>query len=99
MPAKPAARGPVCAVVVTYHPDQDFPARLRRIVPQVAATFIVDNGSSDAEMNMLRRIAGGAVTLVCNLQNLGGAPALNLGARRPSAEGLPCALPLDPDPN
>ncbi len=50
MPDQPAARGQVCAVVVTYHPDDDFPARLSRIVPQVAATFIVDNGSSDAEM-------------------------------------------------
>jgi len=48
MPDQPAARGQVCAVVVTYHPDHDFPARLTRIAPQVAATFIVDNGSSDA---------------------------------------------------
>ena len=40
MPDQPAARGQVCAVVVTYHPDHEFPARLRRIVPQVGTTFI-----------------------------------------------------------
>ena len=98
MPDQPAARGQVCAVVVTYHPDHDFPARLSRIVPQVAATFIVDNGSSDAEMAMLRDVAaGGAVTLVCNLENLGVATALNIGVRRAIALGFTWALLLDQD--
>jgi rhamnosyltransferase len=98
LPDQPAARRHVCAVVVTYHPDHDFPARLSRILPQVAATFIIDNGSSDAEMNMLRGVAaGGAVTLVCNLENLGVATALNIGARRAVAEGFTWALLLDQD--
>jgi rhamnosyltransferase len=98
MPDPPAARGQVCAVVVTFHPDQDFPARLSRIVPQVAATFIVDNGSSDADLNMLRGgAAGGAATLICNLENLGVATALNVGARRALAEGFTWALLLDQD--
>jgi len=88
MPDQPAARGQVCAVVVTYHPDHDFPARLGRVVPQVAATFIVDNGSSDAEMKMLRGVAAGGATLICNLENLGVAAALNIGARRALAEGF-----------
>jgi rhamnosyltransferase len=93
-----AAAHEVCAVVVTYHPDHDFPARLARIVPQVAATFIVDNGSSDEEMKLLRgAAAGGAATLVCNLENLGVATALNIGARRALAEGFTWALLLDQD--
>jgi rhamnosyltransferase len=98
MPDQPAARGQVCAVVVTYHPDQQFPARLRRIVPQVGTTFIVDNGSSDAGMQMLRgAAAGAAATLVCNFENLGIATALNIGARRAVAEGFAWALLLDQD--
>jgi rhamnosyltransferase len=98
MPDRPAARGQVCAVVVTYHPDRDFPARLSRILPQVAATFIVDNGSSDHEMTMLRgAAAGGAATLVGNLENLGVAAALNIGARRAAAGGFTWALLLDQD--
>src|SRR3984893_2476641 len=100
MPDRPAARGQVCAVVVTYHPDHDFPARLSRIVPQVAAAFIVDNGSSDAAIKMLRGVAagaGGAVTFVCNLENLGVATALNIGVRRALAEGFTWALLLDQD--
>jgi rhamnosyltransferase len=98
MPGPPAAHGQVCAVVVTYHPDRDFPARLRRIAPQVAATFIVDNGSSDTELRMLRgAAAGGAAALICNLENLGVATALNIGARGAVAEGFTWALLLDQD--
>lgn len=97
-PDRPAARTDVCAVLVTYHPDQDFPSRLNRIVPQVAATFIVDNGSSVAETNMLRGLAAGGTTgLICNLDNLGIATALNIGARRALAEGFTWALLLDQD--
>jgi rhamnosyltransferase len=98
MPDPPAARGEICAVVVTYHPDLDFPARLSRLVPQVASTFIIDNGSSDAEIKMLRGVASGAaITLVCNHENLGVATALNIGARRALAEGFAWALLLDQD--
>jgi rhamnosyltransferase len=98
MPDPPAARGEICAVVVTYHPEHDFPARLSRIVPQVASTFIIDNGSTDAEVKMLRGAAtGGAVSLVCNLENLGVATALNIGACRALAAGFKWALLLDQD--
>ena len=34
---------PVCAIVVTYHPDGGFP-NVARIAPQVGALVIVDNG-------------------------------------------------------
>ena len=89
MPDRPLAREYVCAVVVTYHPERDFPDRLCRILPQVAATFIIDNGSSDDEMNMLHGVAAqGVATLVCNRENLGVAAALNIGARRALAQGI-----------
>jgi rhamnosyltransferase len=95
---QPAARGRVCAIVVTYHPDDGFAARLGRIVPQVAATFIVDNGSTGTGMTMLRGAAAGAtVALICNSENLGVATALNIGARRALAEGFTWALLLDQD--
>lgn len=87
-----------CAVLVTYHPDADFPARLARIVPQVAATIIVDNGSSETELAMLRSTAARvAVSLLCNGKNLGIAQALNLGCRRALAEGYEWSLLLDQD--
>src|SRR5271165_4257829 len=98
IPDQRAARGRVCAIVVTYHPDRGFPARLGRIIPQVAATFIIDNGSSAAEVTMLRGAAADAtIALICNPENLGVATALNIGARRAFAEGFTWALLLDQD--
>ena len=97
-PAPPTARAPVCAIVVTYHPDRDIADRLERILAQVDATFVVDNGSSDAELRMLRDAAAGrAVTLLCNHENLGVATALNVGVRRALADGFTWALLLDQD--
>jgi rhamnosyltransferase len=98
IPDRPAAGGAVCAVVVTYHPDAGFPARLNRIIPQVQATFIIDNASSPAEFAMLRAAATqGAVTVIGNSENLGVATALNMGARQALAEGFRWALLLDQD--
>ena len=72
LPGRLPDRRHACAVVVTYHPDNGFPARLSRIVPQLDATVIVDNGSSDAELRMLRELSTyPSVTLICNFENLG----------------------------
>lgn len=88
----------VCAVLVTYHPDSGLGARLSRVLAQVGAAIIVDNGSTDAEMQMLReRCAGPAVTVICNLENLGIARALNIGIERALASGFCWALLLDQD--
>jgi len=98
LPDQPPARGQVCAVLVTYHPDSGFPARLSRIVPQVGATVIVDNGSTDAGLKMLRELsAAPAPTLVFNFENLGIARALNIGVQRALAGGYSWALLLDHD--
>ena len=93
-----AARGHVCAVLVTYHPDSGFAGRLHRVVPQVGATIVVDNGSSDEELRMLRELtACPSVTLICNSENLGIARALNIGVQRALAAGYSWALLLDQD--
>jgi len=98
LPDRMPARGQVCAVWVTYHPDGDVAARVRRVVPQVGATVLVDNGSSDAELGALRDLAlGASVTLVRNSENLGIARALNIGVERARAQGYPFALLLDQD--
>ncbi len=94
----PAARREVCAVLVTYHPDSGFPARVERVVPQVDATIIVDNGSAESAADMLRELsARPAVTAVFNRENLGIARALNIGMQRALAAGYSWALLLDQD--
>ena len=96
---RPADTRSICAVVVTYHPDMDFPVRLTRILCQVAATLVVDNGSSASELDMLRRATGGgaATILVENSENLGIARALNIGVHHAQSQGHAWALLLDQD--
>ena len=73
----------VCAIAVTYHPDSDFPVRMRRIIGQVGALVIVDNGSAAGTLAMLQGLAASpSTTLVSNAENLGVACALNIGIRR-----------------
>ncbi|MGC1386820.1 MAG: glycosyltransferase family 2 protein [Steroidobacteraceae bacterium] len=96
-PARAANAAEVCAVVVTYHPDGEFPERLARILPQVGALIIVDNGSNEAELRMLREIsADSTITLVPNPGNLGVARALNIGIQRAALKSS-WALLLDQD--
>ena len=95
---RPAANAGVCAVLVTYHPDGAFPDRLSSILPQVGSTVIVDNGSADAHLSMLRELCVlPALTVICNFNNLGIARALNIGIRRALAEGFSWAILLDQD--
>ncbi len=85
-------------MVVTHHPDGGFAGRVTRVHPQVGALVIVDNGSHDAELGMLRGLAAqGSVALVCNVDNLGVARALNVGVQRALAAGYCWALLLDQD--
>jgi rhamnosyltransferase len=88
----------VCAVVVTYHPDAQLPIRLRGISRQAERVVIVDNGSADGELAMLREIAADPrLVLVLNSENLGLARALNIGIQRAAAQGYSWALLLDQD--
>jgi rhamnosyltransferase len=92
------ATGNVCAIVITYHPDEALPERLDRIHPQVSGIVIVDNGSTDAEQQMLRDVASTrSIEVIFNGENLGVARALNIGIQRAAALGYPSVLLLDQD--
>jgi len=88
----------VCALLVTYHPDGEFPVRLRGISRQVGAIVIVDNGSAEAEVAMLRECAvDPAIALVLNSENLGVARALNIGIQQAALLGYSWVLLVDQD--
>jgi len=98
VPGQRANGNDVCAIAVTYYPDSEFPARLSRILRQVSALVIVDNGSGEAEIKMLRELAANpSITLVLNLDNLGIATALNIGIQRATTLGFAWVLLLDQD--
>ena len=98
LPEQSAEKPAVCAIVVTYHPDQDFGARLARVMCQVMATIIVDNGSAEPAASLLRTLcAAPGMTLIANGVNLGIARALNQGLRHALDSGYAWALLLDQD--
>jgi len=87
-----------CAVIVTYHPDDDFPKRARRIVAQVERVLIVDNGSSLPARSMLEEFCTEpGFQLLANADNLGVATALNQGMRWASHRGYSFVLTFDQD--
>jgi rhamnosyltransferase len=88
----------VCAITVAYHPDAKFPMRSERILREVGALVIVDNGSGDTELKMLRDLATNPlITLISNIDNVGIARALNIGIGRAITLGFKWALLLDQD--
>jgi rhamnosyltransferase len=98
VPARLTNGKEVCAIAVTYRPDSEFPARVSHVLRQVSALVIVDNGSGEAEIKMLREFAANPmITLVLNLDNLGIARALNIGIQRAVTLGFKWTLLLDQD--
>jgi rhamnosyltransferase len=88
----------VCAVVVTYHPDDRVLDNLAAIRPQVQGLVVVDNGSSEEKRNRLRLAASEVgFALIENGDNLGIAAALNIGAKWAQAEGYGWVALFDQD--
>ena len=86
------------AVVVAFHPKPDLAGELLRLLDQVSAIVVVDNGSCPGELS-----AGddprfeGRLEVIANGENRGLATALNQGLRRARERGAGWALTLDQD--
>jgi rhamnosyltransferase len=94
----PPTKETICAIYVTFHPDAKFPQRMARIALQVAHVIIVDNGSNEEAVTMLRTLCEPRkVELIENKENLGVATALNQGARCAIGQGYAWALTVDQD--
>jgi rhamnosyltransferase len=91
-------RDNTCAVIVTYHPDEGFPERLRKVEAEFSLIIVVDNGSQILAVEMLRRLSNSPhIILVENRHNLGIAAALNQGVKLASREGLQWVVTFDQD--
>jgi rhamnosyltransferase len=70
----------ICAIVVTFNPDNEFFSRVSKIASQVDNVLIVDNNSEDVAVQMLCKLSSAAsYYLISNKNNLGVASALNIG--------------------
>jgi len=88
----------VCAVIITYHPDEEFQARLKLVETQFSLVIIVDNGSQSSSLKMLKRLLEPPhVVLVENAVNLGVAAALNQGVNLALHKGYQWVVTLDQD--
>jgi rhamnosyltransferase len=98
------SRPSVCAVVVAYHPDAGFAARLAVVRPQVDALVIIDNTphvpcaiAPQAALQTGFDATDGAVRVIGNAHNLGIATALNQGLAEAARLGCDWTLTLDQD--
>jgi len=83
---------------VTYYPDLGLVDRIERVTKQVAQTVIVDNGSSEAHIEQIRKIAiRWPLYMILNATNEGIARALNAGAQWAASQGYRWILTLDQD--
>jgi GT2 family glycosyltransferase len=74
----------VSVVILTWNSARWLPDCLASVVPQVLSLggelIIVDNGSTDASLELVRKLAPSAI-LIANRRNRGVAPARNQGIR------------------
>ncbi|WP_213803454.1 glycosyltransferase family 2 protein [Granulicella sp. dw_53] len=88
----------VCAVVVTFHPRANDIQNLEKLRSQVEALVVVDNGSSEEDLGILRATSQTLnIVFIENGSNLGIAAALNTGVRWAVAHGQAWVLLLDQD--
>jgi rhamnosyltransferase len=98
VPEHPTSGKRICAVLVSFHPDPELPIRVGRILAQMGALVVVDNGSGEAPRRMLEEMAADPrISLELNGENLGIARALNIGIRRAAQLGYEWVLLLDQD--
>ena len=89
----------VCAIVVTYFPDNEFNERLRALLPQVAQVVVVDNTPESNSTPCLAEVcpATAQVHLIKNETNKGISVALNQGLEYALRAGCRWILTLDQD--
>lgn len=88
------------AVIVTYHPDEKFSLRVASLTKQIDRIIIVDNGSTEQEIQSLMtlmEIHSTKLNFIWNHNNFGIAKALNQGCEQLLSEGYRFALLLDQD--
>jgi rhamnosyltransferase len=88
----------ICAIVVSYHPDAAFPARLDALLAQVGRIVVVDNGSGPEGRARLAPLAiHPKVKLIANPDNRGIAAALNQGVAEALKAGYGWIATFDQD--
>lgn len=97
VPYQAVDRRNVCAIIVTYFPDQSFGAYLATIAAQYPRVLIIDNGSHPGELERLCGQAPERIELCSMDGNAGLGAALNHGIQQAIAMGYCWATLFDQD--
>ena len=92
--------GRICAIIVSYNIGRRFEKTFTSILPQVNKVFIVDNGSDQETISLVKRLQQEhpkKTKIVFNRENLGVARAQNIGLEYAMDEHFDWALLLDHD--
>lgn len=87
----------ICAIVITFFPDELFGRRLEKISRQVAKTIIVDNTADPKHPIVLSQVDCGDIRLIQNQENVGIGEALNQGMSVAAELKLAWAITFDQD--
>ncbi|MDE2021294.1 MAG: glycosyltransferase [Patescibacteria group bacterium] len=96
-PADEPTPAGICAIVITYNPDNASLDCIQTIAAAAVHTVIVDNRSSEPCVQKLRELSSEKVSLVENTSNTGVAAGLNLGIRTGAGKGYSWFLLFDQD--
>jgi rhamnosyltransferase len=88
----------VCAVIVAFRPSVEDLGNLAELRPQVQDLVVVDNGSAEETLELLRTASRLLkFTLIENGENLGIGAALNIGVRWAESNGSQWVALFDQD--
>jgi rhamnosyltransferase len=92
------AQNGVCAVIVAFRPRVEDLGNLAEVRPQVQDLVVVDNGSSEETLTLLRTASRQLkFILIENGENLGIGAALNIGVKWAQADGAKWIALFDQD--
>lgn len=88
----------ICAIIVTYEPNDSLIRLYKSIENQVDEILIVDNNSSSVEsINVLKSLKDNKIQLIYNKENFGIGYALNQGVKYAIDKNYKWVLTLDQD--
>ena len=88
----------ICAIIVAYNCDEKILLGIENIKKQVHGIVIIDNGSNEKSLQILKNINGqSGIEIIYNKSNMGIAYALNQGVKYAQSNGFSWVVTLDQD--
>ena len=87
----------ICAIIISYNCDEKILSGINIIRNQVDYVVIVDNGSNEKSINILKEIAKVDLKIIYNSRNMGIACALNQGVKYAKDNKFDWVITLDQD--